>query len=451
MLYWRDISHIQKAGLKGIIVETGKFKKVLIITYYWPPAGGPGVQRWLKFVKYLREFQVEPVVYVPENPSYPLLDHGLSREIPKDITILKRPVLEPYSIASVFSEKGTRTMSSGLIREKEQGLMEKFLLWVRGNLFVPDARKFWVAPSVKYLKPVLNEMGIDAVITTGPPHSLHLIGLRLQELTGIKWIADFRDPWTSIGYHKKLRLGHRAAKKHKALEKEVLQKADAVLATSNTTAEEFRNISGRRVDTITNGFDPDDGIKEVEISTKFCLSHIGSLLTGRDPKILWESLAELIHSEPGFGEDLKISLVGAVSEEVLHSVKAAGLEPYLELRGYVSHEEALVMQREARVLLLLEIDSEDTKGIIPGKLFEYMAAGRPVLAIGPEHWEAGMILEQSRAGQVFTYSEKHALRETLKTLYENYKHGLVLPTDPEVGKFTRKALTEKLAAIIMRL
>ena len=194
--------------------------KVLIITYYWPPSGGPGVQRWLKFVKYLREFDIEPVVYIPENPTYPIVDDSMQSEIPKDIVILKQPIFEPYAFAQVFSKKETKTISKGIIAENnKQSFLQKKLLYIRGNFFIPDARKFWVKPSVKFLKKYIKEEGINTIITTGPPHSVHLIGMGLKEQLGVKWYADFRDPWTTIGYHDKLRLTQQSIQKHKVLEK----------------------------------------------------------------------------------------------------------------------------------------------------------------------------------------------------------------------------------------
>lgn len=423
------------------------FKKVLIVTYYWPPAGGPGVQRWLKFVKYLRHFNIEPLVYVPENPEYPLLDADLEKEIPENIRIFRQPILEPYKLASFFSKKGTKSMSRGLIKEKEQGVVEKALLWIRGNLFIPDARKFWVTPSVNYLKTLIETEQVDAIITTGPPHSLHLIGMKLKTLTGVKWVADFRDPWTTIGYHNKLKLGSWAQKKHRQLEKKVLQQADRVLATSKTTARELERISERPVMTITNGYDEPDRV-DYEPAKAFCLSHIGSLLSGRDPKILWEALCELTHEIKGFKDDLKIKLVGAVSEDVLASIRHAGLSPYLITVDYVPHSEALKLQREARVLLLLEIDAEITRGIIPGKLFEYMAARRPVLAIGPEQWEVGTILQETRVGKAYTYSEKLEVKEAIKSLYDDYLNNTDSSEGASIETYTRKALTGRLAQLL---
>ncbi|WP_311195930.1 hypothetical protein [Antarcticibacterium sp. 1MA-6-2] len=195
-------------------------RKVLVITYYWPPAGGPGVQRWLKFAKYLREFEIEPIVYIPEDPHYPLQDPSLVKEVSSDITIIKSKILEPYSISKLFSKEETTTISSGIIAEKKkQSLLQKTMLFIRGNMFIPDARVLWVKPSVKFLHSYLKDQGIDTIITTGPPHSLHLIGYKLQQKLALRWIADFRDPWTTIGYHKELKLTKRSEKKHLELEK----------------------------------------------------------------------------------------------------------------------------------------------------------------------------------------------------------------------------------------
>jgi hypothetical protein len=183
-----------------------KPKKILIITYYWPPAGGPGVQRWLNFVKYLPDFGVQPIVFIPENPTYPIIDEALVNEVSDKTIILKHKIFEPYQLAGIFSKKQTKKISSGIIpNQKKQTFLEKILLWIRGNLFIPDARKYWVKPSVDYLKKYIKENEIDTIVTSGPPHSLHLIGLHLKNDLKINWLADFRDPWTTIGYHKALK------------------------------------------------------------------------------------------------------------------------------------------------------------------------------------------------------------------------------------------------------
>ncbi|TRZ45353.1 glycosyltransferase [Robertkochia solimangrovi] len=422
-------------------------KKVLIITYYWPPAGGPGVQRWLKFVKYLPEFQIHPVVYIPENPTYPILDETFIKEVPtKDITMISQPIREPYRLASFFSNKKTRSISKGMISQKKQSLPEKFLLWVRGNIFIPDARVLWVKPSVHFLKDYIEKEGIDTIITTGPPHSLHLIGLRLKSLMELRWIADFRDPWTNIGYHDKLRLGGRAAARHERLEKEVLTKADKVITTSNTTAREFNEIAPADITVITNGFEPLNNLKKPAL--KFQIGHIGSLLTGRDPQLLWNALSLLISEDPEFANAFNLVLAGAVSDDVRSSIGKAGLEGYTTYMGYVSHEKALELQQTSRVLLLLEIDSPQTKGIIPGKVFEYMSARRPVLAIGPDGWEVKQLIQESGIGACFTYTDEASILKFIKTNFERYKSGLNAEISGDIEGYTRRSLTSKLAELI---
>ena len=263
-------------------------KKLLIITYYWPPAGGPGVQRWLKFVKYLPDFNIEPHVYVPQNPTYPIVDEGLQSEVSSKAIIIKRPIFEPYQIASFFSKNKTKKISSGIIpNKKKQSFLERILLWVRGNIFIPDARFMWVNPSVTFLNKYISDNQIDTIITSGPPHSLHLIGLQLKKDLDINWLADFRDPWTTIGYHKALKLSTYANKKHKKLESQVLNTADTIIVTSKTTKKEFEALTDKPIEVITNGYDVENVTKQTLDST-FSLAHIGSLLSERNPKILWE-------------------------------------------------------------------------------------------------------------------------------------------------------------------
>ena len=421
-------------------------RKILVIAYYWPPAGGPGVQRWLKFVKYLPDFGFEPIVYVPENPSYPIMDEKLVSEIPGSVKILKKPIREPYSWASLLSKKKTKTISSGIIKEKDPSFMEKILLWIRGNFFIPDARKLWVNPSISYLAKVIADEGIQTIITTGPPHSLHLIGLGLKKKYNIQWIADFRDPWTSIGYHKKLRLTESSRLKHKALEKGVLLRADKIVVTSNTTKAEFEAITPKPIKVITNGFD--DELKPRELDSKFTISHIGSLLTGRNPLGLWQALQELIAENEAFKNAIKIQLAGVVGEEVLHSIKDFGLSDYAAQLGYLSHDKVLETQQKSQLLLLLEIDSEETKGIIPGKLFEYLNAKRPILAIGPKGWEAGAMVEQHKAGNTCLHGEVKRLKNVLLDAFHQYEKGTLICHSEGVEQYHRKALTESLAKFI---
>ena len=427
-------------------------QKVLIITYYWPPAGGPGVQRWLKFVKYLRDFEVEPIVYVPENPHYPIIDKSFEAEVPSGITIVKQPIKEPYQLAGIFSKKESKTISSGIIKdEKQQGFLQKMMLWVRGNLFIPDARMLWVKPSVKFLSAYLNENTIETIITTGPPHSLHLIGKQLKENLKLNWIADFRDPWTKIGYHQKLKLTKASQQKHLRLERGVLQTADHILTTSFTTKKDFSKITKKPISVITNGFD-DDEVEEVVLAEKFRLSHIGSLLSERNPLELWKALQELVSEKEDFAKDLELVLAGKVSESVVASIKEHHLGNYLIEKGYLSHEESLIQQRKAQILLLIEIDKEETQGIIPGKFFEYVKANRPILAMGPKDWDVIQLLEETQAGKYFNYTSKEEIKQQVYAWYQEYKSGKlrVNSSAEKIEQFHRKKLTEKLTNVIQQ-
>ena len=423
-------------------------KKLLIITYYWPPAGGPGVQRWLKFVKYLPIFNIQPIVYIPENPTYPIIDKGLESEVSEKAIILKNKITEPYGLAKMFSKNNTKKISSGIIpNQKKQSFLEKTLLWVRGNLFIPDARFLWVKPSVKYLKQYIQENNIDTIVTSGPPHSLHLIGLQLKKELDIKWLADFRDPWTTIGYHKALKLSSYAEKKHKVLEKEVLNSADTIIVTSKTTKIEFQAITSKPIEIITNGYDVEK-IEKQALDIKFTLAHIGSFLSERNPEILWQSLNELVSENFNFKNDFCLKLIGATSQEVLDTIASYQLGDYVQNLGYVSHKVAVAHQRKSQVLLLIEIDSEDTKSIIPGKLFEYMVSERPIIAIGPKGSDFAEIITSTNTGVFFTYDEKEKLKALLLKYYQKYRNQDLKVNAVGLQQYSRKNLTEQLAKLI---
>ena len=423
-------------------------KKILIVTYYWPPAGGPGVQRWLKFVKYLPEFDIQPIVYIPENPTYPIIDTNLEKEVSEKAIIIKKPIFEPYQLASVFSKNKTKKISSGIIpNQKKQSFLDKMLLWIRGNLFIPDARVYWVKPSVSFLEKYILENNIETIITSGPPHSLHLIGLSLKQKLNITWFADFRDPWTTIGYHKSLRLSTRAARKHKALEYQVLNTADKIIVTSKTTKTEFKAITNKPITVITNGYDNEVTVK-VNLDAKFSLAHIGSFLSERNPIILWESLVELLQEIPDFKTHLEIKLLGAVSQEVLDTISQFNLNLYLNNLGYVPHSEAVLHQRNSQVLLLIEINSEETKSIIPGKLFEYMVSNRPIIAIGPKDSDFSEIITETNTGVFFEYTEKMKLKSTILNYYNQFLEGNLQSYGVGLQKYSRKNLTRELAQLI---
>lgn len=431
--------------------EKETLERILIVSYYWPPAGGPGVQRWLKFAKYLPDFGYEPIIYTPENPNYPLVDEELVKEIPEGIKVLKQPIKEPYRVASLFSKNKSKSLSAGIIPQaRKQSLLDKVLLWIRGNFFIPDARIGWVAPSVSYLKKYIQEYNINTVITTGPPHSMHLIGCQLKEQLNIKWIADFRDPWTTIGYHKELKLTKKSIDKHITLESRVLTTADEIIVTSKSTKKEFAALTTKPITVITNGYDV-EYVGRITRDEKFSLAHIGSFLSNRNPRVLWKAIVELRKENKEFKEAFQLKLIGKISQEIQDVIAEFHLEECTLNLGYVSHHEALIEQRKSQVLLLVEIDSEDTKAIIPGKLFEYMAAERPILAIGPDEADFFEIIKETNTGKIALYDEKDRIKEILLDYFEKYQKQELKVYGMGLQYFSRKKLTEKLAQILKRI
>ncbi|MCB0399967.1 MAG: glycosyltransferase family 4 protein [Winogradskyella sp.] len=429
----------------------GLKKKILIICYYWPPAGGPGVQRWLKFVKYLPDFGIEPIVYCPENPNYPIVDESLVAEVPEGITIIKQPIKEPYQLASLLSRKSSKKISSGVIpKVKKQSFIERLMLYIRGNFFIPDARKHWIKPSVEFLSNYIEKHQIETIITTGPPHSLHVIGLLLKQKLNIKWIADFRDPWTTIGYHKALKLTKSSKQKHFQLESEVLNSADTIIVTSNHTKNEFTTKTNQPVVVITNGYDK-HSVRVEGKDEKFTLSHIGSLLSERNPKVLWDVLSELISENEAFSKAFQLNLIGVVSDDVLESINNSGLKNHANVVGYISHDEAIKYQMQSRLLLLIEIDSEDTKAIIPGKLFEYLISETPILAIGPEDSDVQQIITKTNTGVYFNYNQKEKLKTQITSYFEAYLENNLSVRAIGLLPFSRRELTKTLSEVVKQL
>ncbi len=418
--------------------------KVLVITYYWPPAGGSGVQRWLKFVKYFRDFGIEPIVYTVENPNYPILDESLESEVPKGIEILRQPIWEPNNLLSFLGKK--KNESAGFLNPNPT-FFGKILQYIRANYFIPDARKFWVVPSVKFLKRYLSENKIDAIITTGPPHSMHLIGLKLKQQLGIKWMADFRDPWTEIDYFHQLPLSKKAIKKHHYLEQEVLKNADKVLVVGNTMYESYANFSNNVV-TVTNGFDGEITTTETELDSKFTITHIGLMNADRNPKMLWDVLADICIENEEFVKDFKLKLIGKVDESVLRAISEKNLKNNIQLISYVSHKEVVNYQKKSQVLLLIVNNVPSAKGIITGKIFEYLMAKRPILAIAPKNGDLAEILKNTNAGIVVDFNEKNELKRAILDLYSKYKLKDLVIESNNIEQFHRKELTKKVSELL---
>ncbi|KUG12282.1 glycosyl transferase family 1 [Elizabethkingia sp. HvH-WGS333] len=425
-----------------------KQKKILIITYYWPPAGGPGVQRWLKFAKYLPENNWEPIIYTPENPSYPLLDESLVKDVPKNIQIIQNKIWEPYQLAEKLNKKNKKFKAGQFDVGKNQSWKSKLSIFVRGNFFIPDARKFWVNPSISFLKKYLEANPVDVIVTTGPPHSLHLIGKGLKKyFPAIKWIADFRDPWTEISYYKHLKLTSWADQKHRKLEKEVFQNADITLATSYGDAENFRK-AGANSACITNGFDKEEFNKKSVKNSKFTLSYIGVLEQLRNPENLWKVLSDIVQEDSDFAQNFELRFVGRVDDIILENLQSSPLKDNLNLIGYIPHEQSVKEMENADMLLITNFPKQESAGIIPGKIFEYLATQNPILSVGPEKADVEKILNETKAGDHFTYQDHEAIRSFVLQNYNNWKNNTVDQNSENLMQFSRRNLTANLASLL---
>ena len=424
-------------------------KKILIITYYWAPAGGPGVQRWLKFVKYLPEFGWKPTVFIPENPSYPIVDETLEQEVSDDLEIIKTKIWEPYQLAEIFGKDNKKFKAGQFDVGKNQSWKSKLSIWVRGNFFIPDARVFWVKPSVEYLKKYLKENQFDAFVTTGPPHSMHLIGLELKkEFPALKWIADFRDPWTEISYYKHLKLTKAADQKHKNLEQKVFETADITLATSYADAENFRK-KGANAFCITNGFDRNEITENVaQNNSKFTLSYIGVLEQLRNPEVLWKVLNELLSEHEDFKNTFELKFVGRIDDKILTEIERSELKDLVNNLGYLSHSEANIEMANSDLLLITNFPDESSKGIIPGKIFEYLATGKQIVSFGPKESDVKKILEETQAGKHFSYDDESELKTFLLQKFKEWQSGIAHSQTQNIEQFSRKNLTKKLTELL---
>ena len=420
--------------------------KVLIITYYWPPAGGSGVQRWLKFVKYLRDFDIEPIIYTVKNPSYPIIDHSLEKEIPKNIKTLTLPIFEPLSLRSIFGGKN-KSMSAGFL-DANPTFFGKISQYIRANYFIPDTRKFWIQPSLKFLTKFLNKHHVDVLITTGPPHSMHLIGYELKKRFPVKWISDFRDPWTEIDYFHQLPHTKKTISKHFQLEKKVIKTSDAVIVVSHTMKEKFLQFTNE-IDLITNGFDDQNINFTQALDAKFSITHIGMMNSDRNPTILWQVLEEICDTNFEFKKDLKIKLIGKIDAVVLDDLNVFDND-IVECIPYVNHQEVVKYQSSSQILLLCINNVPSAKGIVTGKIFEYLQAKRPILAIGPEEGDAAKIITDTNAGVIIDFDNKVKLKEQLLLLYQKFKNNDLTSDSNGIEPYHRRNLTEQLATVIKR-
>ncbi len=436
-------------------------KRVLVISYYWPPTGGSGVQRWVKFAKYLPQEGWQPVIYTPENPEQLAVDETLASEIPAEAEIIRTRIVEPYELYKKFLRKSGHSREAvevNPVNAQDKSFLQKAAMWVRGNFFRPDPRCLWIRPSVKFLKKYLEEHPVDLIVSTGPPQSMHIIGMKLARETGLPWIADFRDPWTKIFYFKHLAMTRATGRWHKRMEKKVLDEATAVVAVSPLVQQEFQAMTQTSVELITNGFDEcdfEDGDKGRSAAggpdKDFVITHTGLFAADGNPTVLWEVLAEKCSKDPGFKKLLKIKLIGKTDIQITGAIGQAGLAENLIDLGYQPHSRAIAEQQKASLLILPLRKEPEYKAVLPGKLFEYLASWRPVLGIGQPDGAMSMILNQTKTGVVLDWNDRASLTRFIDLCWDSHLKGSLTVEDADISQFTRRSLTRRMALLFNEL
>ncbi len=437
------------------LVSLWVMKRVLIISYYWPPTGGSGVQRWVKFAKYLPAEGWQPVVYTPENPEQLAVDESLAAEIPAEAEIVKTRIFEPYSFYKKLLRRSGHSREAvevNPVNAQNKTFVQKVAMWVRGNFFRPDPRCLWIGPSVRFLKKYLEEHPVDLIVSTGPPQSMHIIGMKLARKTGLPWIADCRDPWTKIFYYKHLAMTRGTDRWHKRMERKVLDEAARVVAVSPLVQKEFREMTSTPVELITNGFDECDfegACKEAcgGKNMDFVITHTGLFAADGNPTALWDVLAEKCAADSEFAQALRIKLIGKTDAQIIAAIEAAGLGECLIDMGYQPHNQAIEEQRKASVLILPLRKEPEYKAVLPGKLFEYLASCRPVLGIGQPDGAMAMILDQTKTGVVVDWNDKEALISFIDDCWKKHREGALTTEGADISQFTRRNLTKRMVEL----
>ncbi len=430
-------------------------KKVLLISYYWPPCGGIGVLRCLKIAKYLRQFGWEPIIFTAEGAHYPSIDHSNEKDIPEGITIIRQKIWEPYHIYKFITgqKKDANVNNVFYVKDKKLGKAHQLSVWLRSNFFIPDARAWWIRPSVRFLVKYLKENPVDVIFSDGPPHSNTRIATLVKQKTGIPWLADFQDPWTQIDYYQLLSLTKWGDAKHHRLEQEAFKAADKITIVSPTWKRELEAIGAENVSVVPWGFDPDDyKDAKAEVGDKFSFTHLGIMGYDRNPMVFFEVLDKLCNEIEGFKEDLYLRLVGQVDFSIQSFLKKKENFKGVKIISNVSRDKALEMTLNSPILLLLLNQQPNAEGRIPGKLFEYLAARRPIFCLEPMPSDVSKIIEETQSGYTCNYEDAAQIEMTIRMLYQQYREGkLKKAVNSQIDEYSIVKLTARITGYLEEL
>ena len=408
------------------------------------------MQRWLKFSKYLPNYQWDPIIYTPENPEFNLRDETLLKDVSPSLKVYKRPIWEPFSVyRRIFGSKGAVVKQGVVGGSGKKSILTNLIIWIRGNFFIPDPRVFWVKPSVRFLTQFIKDEGIELVVTTGPPHSMHLIGLNLKKNLGIKWVADFRDPWSQLDLLHQMQLSRSTLAKHLKLEKEVLKAADKVILVNDKFKNKIAGVSHKKLEIITNGFDePDFSNDQLATPEKFILCHFGLLNEVRNPEQLWKAFEELCEENESFHQSLELRLGGIIDDQVRATIESNPLllEKTVFL-DYLSHDEVIQNYYHSSILLLLLNKSELGKSFMTGKIFEYLAVKKPILATGYPESDAGKLINKTKTGEIIHFDQKDEMKAFILKRFSEFPNTTISCDEAEIAKYSRENLTRELSKV----
>mgnify|MGYP006136840235 CR=1 FL=1 len=421
-------------------------KRVLIISYYWPPAGGISVIRPLKLAKYIGQLGWEPVICTAENPHYPFIDENAINDIPEGLEIIKVPIIEPYEFYKRLTGQNQKSALADVIQNApKRSFLHNLSVWVRGNFFIPDARCLWIKPVVNELIEYLKDNPVDAIITTGPPHSVNRIGYLLNKKINLPWLADFQDPWTQVDYYKHFKISKWAHRKHRKMENQIFENADLITIVSNSWKTDLEHIGANNVEVVPLGYDPTDFSENIKLDSKFTLTHLGLLGEDRNPTVLIEVIANLCKLDSNFSKYFRLQLVGKVNDRLKNLVKELDLSEHVRFIRQVNRDEALEIMQASQLLLLLLNKAENVGGRIPGKVFEYFGARRPVLSLGPTNTDIEKMLSEAGAGENIDYSDNSQLKIYLQNQLNRFLNEGINSTSNSVKKFTHKEVSATFA------
>jgi glycosyltransferase involved in cell wall biosynthesis len=414
--------------------------KLLLVTLYFPPAGGGGVQRPLKFASQLPALGIETHVLAPDDSKWAYSDEGLA--LPTQAWVHRAKYVGP----------GARRIADELHGKTGMDLALRKASTIGRRLLFPDENVTWNATAIPKAISIARREGIDVVMTTSPPGSVHLIGAAVQKATGAKWVADLRDTVVRHPHRSTEGIGARAKEKARAgIAQLVARRADAIVTAAEAITEETRALGPRgKLVTITNGCDFDDfaGL-EYRRADRLRLTHAGSFFGKRDPKPFLQALAD-----SGL-EDVTVRFLGDFRPGDREFMESLGLQDRVELIDHVPRRESLRLQRDSDALLLLIPDADGRgRGILSGKVFEYLAAERPILALVPPDGAAADLIRDTGSGVVVAPEDVAAIRDALLDLHARWREGSLdgTPLTPAWReKLGRPSRVEQLADLLRSL